>query len=584
VHLTSPVTRVDGGLTRETTAAPGVNELSVATFNVENLGGNEAQAKYDALAAQIVSNMRSPDVVSLEEIQDNNGATNDSVVDANITLDRLVAAIAAAGGPTYQYRQINPVDDEDGGQPGGNIRVGFIFRTDRGLAFVDRPGGDSTTPTTVVAGPGGPQLSASPGRVDPANTAWSASRKPLAGEFTFRGERFFLITNHFNSKGGDNPLFGRFQPPVRTTEAQRHQQAQIVNSFVDSILTVDANANVVVLGDINDFEFSETMGHLTAGGVLHPLMSTLPPAERYSYVFEGNSQSLDHIVVSNSLFASPFAYDPVHVNAEFFDQLSDHDPQVAQFFVNTAPTAAAGGPYAVAEGGSVVLSATGFDANGDALTYAWDLDNNGSFETAGQMPTYNAGDGPASRTVRVRVSDGLATTVGEATVNISNVAPTATFTAPAGARAGFAFTLSLTSPSDPSSADTAAGFEYAFDCGNGYGAFGTSTTATCTPTDTGTLSVGGKIRDKDLDVSEYPAMVTVTVTFGSLCDLVHEYTSDAKTQDKLCMYLELAAGAQKEAAKQAQLRKFRNEVDKALADGHLSADEAETLKRLSTRL
>ena len=105
VHLTSPLARVDSGLTRETTVAAGANELSVATFNVENLGGNEGQAKYDALAAQIVSNMRAPDVVSLEEIQDNNGATNDSVVDANITLDRLVAAIAAAGGPTYQYRR-----------------------------------------------------------------------------------------------------------------------------------------------------------------------------------------------------------------------------------------------------------------------------------------------------------------------------------------------------------------------------------------------------------------------------------------------------------------------------------------------
>jgi endonuclease/exonuclease/phosphatase family metal-dependent hydrolase len=584
VHLTSPLTRVDSGLTRETTAAPGVNELSIATFNVENLGGNEGQAKYDALAAQIVDNMRSPDVVSLEEIQDNNGATNDSVVDANITLDRLVAAIAAAGGPTYQYRQINPVDDQDGGQPGGNIRVGFIFRADRGLAFVDRPGGDSTTPTTVVAGPGGPQLSASPGRVDPANTAWSASRKPLAGEFTFGGERFFLITNHFNSKGGDNPLFGRFQPPDRTTETQRHQQAGVVNDFVGSILAVDANANVVVLGDINDFEFSETMEHLTAGGVLHPLMSTLPQNERYSYVFEGNSQSLDHIVVSNSLFSSPFEYDPVHVNAEFFDQLSDHDPQVARFFVNTAPTADAGGPYSVAEGGSVVLSASGSDANGDSLTYSWDLDNNGSFETAGQTPTYTAGDGPASPTVRVQVSDGSATTVDEATVNVSNVAPTATFSAPAGVRAGFPFTLSLTSPSDPSAADRAAGFEYAFDCGNGYGAFATSSTATCTPTSTGTLGVGGRIRDKDGSVSEYPATVTVTVTFASLCDLVHEYTSDAKTQEKLCTYLDLAAGARNEAAKQAQLRKFRNEVDKALADGHLSAAEAETLKQLSTRL
>jgi uncharacterized protein len=584
VHLTSALARVDSGLTREVTDAPAAKELSVATFNVENLDANEPQSKFDALAGQIVTNMRSPDVVSLEEIQDNNGATNDSVVDANLTLDKLVNAIAADGGPTYGYRQINPVDDQDGGEPGGNIRVGFIFRTDRGLAFVDRPGGDSTTPTTVVAGPGGPQLSASPGRVDPANTAWNASRKPLAGEFTFRGETFFLITNHFNSKGGDNPLFGRFQPPVRTTEAQRHQQAQIVNSFVDSILAVDANANVVVLGDINDFEFSETMGHLTAGGVLHPLMSTLPQAERYSYVFEGNSQSLDHIVASNSLFASPFAYDPVHVNAEFFDQLSDHDPQVARFFVNTTPTADAGGPYSVAEGGSITLSASGSDANGDSLTYAWDLDDNGSFETAGQSPTYTAGDGPARPTVRVQISDGSATTFDEATVDISNVAPTATFSAPAEAFAGFPITLSLTGASDPSAADTVAGFRYAFDCGDGYGEFGTSSTAACTPTETGALGVGGMIRDKDGGVNEYRATVVVVATFGSLCDLVHEYTSDAKTQEKLCTYLDLAASAPNESAKQAHLRNFRTEVDKALADGHLSAEEAETLKRLSRRL
>jgi flagellar motility protein MotE (MotC chaperone) len=76
----------------------------------------------------------------------------------------------------------------------------------------------------------------------------------------------------------------------------------------------------------------------------------------------------------------------------------------------------------------------------------------------------------------------------------------------------------------------------------------------------------------------------VVATFESLCDLVHEYTSDAKTQEKLCTHLDLAAGAPNEAAKQSHLRTFRTEVDKALADGHLSADEAETLKRLSTRL
>jgi predicted extracellular nuclease len=327
LEVTQALTRVDNGLTREVTTAPGTNELAVATFNVENLSPNDPQSKFDALANQIVNHLLSPDVVALEEIQDNNGATNDAEVDADRTLTQLVAAITAAGGPTYDWRQINPVDDQDGGQPGGNIRVGFLFRTDRGVAFVDRPGGSPTTPTSVVSGTSGPELSLSPGRIDPANTAWNASRKPLVGEFTYRGETVFVIVNHFNSKGGDDPLFGRFQPPTRVSEVQRHQQAQVVNDFVDSILAVDGAANIVVLGDINDFDFSDTVSILK-GAVLHNLMDTLLQDQRYSYVFEGNSQVLDQILVSSGLDIAEPAYDPVHVNAEFFDQQSDHDPSV----------------------------------------------------------------------------------------------------------------------------------------------------------------------------------------------------------------------------------------------------------------
>jgi predicted extracellular nuclease len=584
VDLTAPLTTVPDGVTPETTSAAGPKELSVATFNVENLGGNEEQAKYDALAGEIVNALKSPDILSLEEIQDSNGATNDAVVDANVTLGRLRDAIVAAGGPTYSWRQINPVDDQDGGQPGGNIRVGFFFRADRGVTFVDRAGGDSTTPTGVATGPDGkPQLTLSPGRIEPANSAWTASRKPLAGEFMYRGQSFFVITNHFNSKGGDNPLFGRFQPPVRGTEVQRHQQAQLVNAFVDSILTVDDEANVVVLGDLNDFEFSETMSHLTAGGVLHPLMSTLPQDERYSYVFDGNSQSLDHVVVSDTLFANPFSFDPVHVNAEFANQLSDHDPQVARFLVNTAPSLSAGGPYAVDEGSSITLTAAGLDAEGDALTYAWDLDGNGTFETAGQSATFSAVDGPAAPTVKVRVSDGAASTTDTATVTIANVPPTATLSAPASSDAGFPFTVSLTGATDPSAPDQAAGFEYAFDCGTGYGAFSAAVSTSCTPLDTGTLTVRGTIRDQDDSISEYTATVAVRTTFQSVCNLVRAYTSDPKTRDTLCKRLQLASQAHGESV-QMLLQVFRKDVDKAEADGFVPAAAAATLRRLSSRL
>jgi len=327
LNVTTELTRVDRALAQETTAAPTDQQIAVATYNVENLDpGDRTFARH---ADYIVNHLRSPDLIAIEEIQDDDGAANTSITSATTTWNMLVAAISAAGGPAYQFRQIDPVDDADGGEPGGNIRVGFLFRTDRGLEFIDRPGGTSTSETTIVAHPSGPRLSASPGRVDPGNAAWTASRKPLAGEFRMRGKKVFVIVNHFNSKGGDHPLFGRFQPPVRSSEVQRHDQAEVVNDFVDDILAADGNANVVVLGDINDFEFSETVSILE-GGVLTSLMHGLPKAERYSYDFEGNSQVLDQILVSDRVASRPLQYDVVHVNSEFFDQASDHEPQVAK--------------------------------------------------------------------------------------------------------------------------------------------------------------------------------------------------------------------------------------------------------------
>ena len=328
LDVSEPAVSVSGGLQREAAKPAGNHEIAVATFNVENL--DPGDDSFDELAELIVDNLKSPDIVALEEIQDNNGPVNDSVTDASLTLTTLIAAIQAAGGPVYDFRQIDPVDDQDGGEPGGNIRVGFIFRTDRGLSFVDRPGGTSTGATGVVAGPNGPELTFSPGRIDPTNPAFSNSRKPLVGEFRYRDRTLFVIANHFNSKGGDDPLFGRFQPPQRVTEVQRHAQAQVVNDFVDSILAVDQRADVIVLGDLNDFEFSETL-QILQGGVLENLLLTLPRPERYTYVFEGNSQVLDQILTSRQLFRSLSVYDVVHVNSEFADQASDHEPQVARF-------------------------------------------------------------------------------------------------------------------------------------------------------------------------------------------------------------------------------------------------------------
>jgi predicted extracellular nuclease len=329
-------TLVDNGLKAERTRRQKGDELAVATYNVENLDALDGQEKFDRLAEGVAVSLASPDIVALEEIQDDNGATNDGTVTSEATLTRFTDAIRAAGGPRYQWRYVAPENNQDGGEPGGNIRQVFLFNPKR-VSFADRAGAESAAPTTattatsVVKTRKGARLTYSPGRINPTSDAWDSSRKPLVGEFVFHGEQVFVIANHFGSKGGDQPLHGRYQEPARGSETKRHQQAAEVNTFVKDLLKADRDAKAVVLGDLNDFEFSQTMTALTAGKVLKPLISTLPAAQRYTYVYEGNSQTLDHILTSPAV--THFDYDVVHINAEFADQASDHDPQIVRIDV-----------------------------------------------------------------------------------------------------------------------------------------------------------------------------------------------------------------------------------------------------------
>lgn len=330
---TTTPTLIAGNLPRETTVAAGDDELALATYNVENLSPKDSQSKFDALASQIVDNLASPDLITLEEVQDNTGPTNDGVVAADQTLRLLTEAVVRAGGPVYDWRQVDPVDGEEGGQPGGNIRVAFLFRTDRGLKFVDRGTPSSTEGTAVFTdGRGEAHLTRSPGRIAPGSPAWADSRVPLAGEFKWHGETFFAVANHFSSKGGSDPLFGRLQPPAEPSTVKRHAQAREVRAFADALLAAQSDARFVVAGDINDFDFSETVDILVGDGAsaMTDLPRTLPIEERYTYVFEGNSQVLDHILLSQSWASRNRGYDIVHVNAEYADQVSDHDPQVVR--------------------------------------------------------------------------------------------------------------------------------------------------------------------------------------------------------------------------------------------------------------
>lgn len=195
--------------------------------------------------------------------------------------------------------------------------------------------------------------------------------------------------------------------------------------------------------------------------------------------------------------------------------------------INKPPTANAGGPYAVDEGGTVSLDASGSsDSDGTIVAYAWDLDGDGQYDdSTDKTPAFSAAnlDGPSKRTVGLEVTDdkgSKSTTAATADVNVRNVAPTATsFVAPASVDEGGKIDLSLTNASDPAgSADT---LTYAFDCdGDGtYGAPGVTSTDSCSATDNGVRTVKAKVNDEDGGETEYTANLTVNNVAPALTDL-----------------------------------------------------------------
>ncbi|CAJ1316433.1 S-layer homology domain-containing protein [Paenibacillus nuruki] len=321
---------IDNGLQREvSTLQSGSKQLTIASFNVENFWNNpKDQEKTARIADDVVNHLRNPDILGLMEVQDNNGETNDGTTDASQSFGALIKDIQLAGGPTYQYASISPQDQQDGGAPGGNIRVGFLYNPERvSLPVASNGAGNSVTAATYTAN----GLNYNPGRIAPTDEAFASSRKSLAAQFVFNGEQVIVIANHFNSKGGDQALYGSIQPPVRSSEIQRAKQASLLNQFVKQTLAQNSQANIVLLGDFNDFQFSNTLDVLK-GKELTNLVDTLPANERYSYVYEGNSQTLDHILMTSKI-ANRAQLDIVHINSDFMEadgRVSDHDPLLAR--------------------------------------------------------------------------------------------------------------------------------------------------------------------------------------------------------------------------------------------------------------
>ncbi|MEN8183554.1 MAG: endonuclease/exonuclease/phosphatase family protein [Myxococcota bacterium] len=306
-----------GGLGPETTTLErGDQQLLLASFNVENLDPGDGE-RFDALAAQIVEGLGAPDLLALQEVQDDDGAENTGNVEADGTWRALVRAVEDAGGPHYEWVDRSPENGRDGGQPGGNIRVGYLF-----------------DPTRVELVPGSVERLLDR---DPADgDVFSRSRKPLAAEFRFGGETLLLVNLHLTSRGGGSPLFGATQPPEVGGADRRLEQAAEVRAQLEARVADRPDLHVVVLGDMNEFPFAEPLLALEGGDTpprLTNLAQLLPEEERYSFVFQGNAQQLDHVLVSPGVLPGA-AIDIVHRNAEFRDNASDHDPVLVRLLVS----------------------------------------------------------------------------------------------------------------------------------------------------------------------------------------------------------------------------------------------------------
>ena len=370
VNATEEVQFSAGTIREQTTwLRPLPSEVTVASYNVLNLSPDASDdSQRDKLAAQIAAQLRSPDVIALQEIQDNSGETDDGVTAADETLAALVEAIVAAGGPEYVAFDVAPADGAFGGIPGGNIRNAFLYNPNR-VELLDY----ELLSASVLSGLG----------IADAD-AFDGSRSPLAAIFSFDGDPFTVINNHWTSRFGSTPIFGGPQPFVQAGEAAREASAQALNDYVDLLREANSDAAVMVVGDLNTFEWTNDLADILPGSD-RPLQNLLANnaltgndrINRYTFIFDGNSQALDHFFVTGNL-GREARLDIVHTNVDFprtADAVtaSDHEPLVGRFDLpsSSGPLLLPGAPASGGDGLRLqVLHASDLEGGVDALDRA----------------------------------------------------------------------------------------------------------------------------------------------------------------------------------------------------------------------
>jgi hypothetical protein len=313
--------------------APAANEFTIAGYNIENFTGDEAQRRKAALAVRTV--LRSPDVIGLIEI---GGLAALEALAEQINNDAIAAGEA---NPAYVAKLIPSGE--------GTQHVGFLVKTSRVdiQAVTQELAGETFRGTFLHDRP-------------PLVLRASVTRSGLAPE------PIIVVVNHLRSFI-DIDLVSAEGERVR---AKRTVQAESLALLLQSLQTDNPGVPVISVGDYNAYEFND--GHTDPMAILkgtptpdelivvdvspdsiNPdyfnLTERLPAAERYSFIFEGTPQALDHVLVNRSAHVLFQRYAIARNNADFGERSpvrvdvtrpegnSDHDMPVAYFAFTGTP-------------------------------------------------------------------------------------------------------------------------------------------------------------------------------------------------------------------------------------------------------
>lgn len=345
-----------------------------------------------------------PDVIGVNEIEnDGYGPTS--------ALQSLVDQLNFATAPgTYAFIDVDANTSQLNALGTDAIKVGMLYKPG-----VVTPVGQTSVLNTVTFVNGG---DASP-----------RSRPSLAQAFQLNttGSTFIVDVNHLKSKGSPctTPDAGDGQGNCNQV---RVNAATELMTWLATNPTGTGDSDILLIGDYNSYAMEDPITVIKSAGFTN-LIETMLGADAYSYVFDGQWGYLDHALGSASIVSQVSGVGDYHINSdepsildynvEFKSvgqvtslfapdqfRVSDHDPVLIGLdLLNLPPTVDAGGPYLVAVGGTIPVTATGSDPEGKPLIYEWDLDNNGSFETPGNTVNYTAGLTPGIYDIYARATD-----------------------------------------------------------------------------------------------------------------------------------------------------------------------------------